>query len=154
MNDAAAVSASTQARVAFSLAAFAIVRFPLARLGSGQRVGDRAAHQVGSHPLAPLARAVGRRAKGAALFGAVATKLAEFIDAYAPQVPRARCHALNDAFAWCFDHSQTGDALLLSPACASLDQFRDYAERGERFVQLVHGLSVVSCQPSMASGLS
>jgi len=53
------------------------------------------------------------------------------------RVPVETLGTLERAVARTFELAQRGDAVLLSPACASLDQFRDYTERGERFRALV-----------------
>ena len=44
------------------------------------------------------------------------------------------------AVAWCAEHAQPNDWVLLAPACASLDQYPNYQSRGEHFIALVEAL--------------
>ena len=48
---------------------------------------------------------------------------------------------LEEAVQICADRAQSGDAVLLSPACASWGMFPNYEVRGRRFKELVHQLS-------------
>jgi UDP-N-acetylmuramoylalanine--D-glutamate ligase len=83
----------------------------------------------------PLAAPVARHARAVATIG----KDAEAIEAVlaASGVPMQRHATLEDAVRWCFAQAQGGDAVLLSPACASLDMFRNYAHRAEVFAVAV-----------------
>src|SRR3546814_7088708 len=56
-------------------------------------------------------------------------------------VPVARAEMLNEAVQVAMEHAQPGDVVLLSPACASFDQFRDFERRGECFRQIVGALT-------------
>jgi len=86
-----------------------------------------------------LAQPVARHVRAVALIGrdAGAIDAALAADPASAAVPRQRHDSLEDAVNWCFDQAQAGDALLLSPACASLDMFRNYAHRAEVFVAAV-----------------
>jgi UDP-N-acetylmuramoylalanine--D-glutamate ligase len=88
--------------------------------------------------FAPLAEPVRRHARAIATIGrdaeAIETALAE------TGVPLQRHATLEAATRWCFERAHSGDAVLLSPACASLDMFRNYAHRAEVFVREVHSL--------------
>ena len=56
-------------------------------------------------------------------------------------VPQVRVASLEEAVQRSAELARPGDAVLLSPACASLDMFRNFEERGRLFAQAVGGLS-------------
>ena len=51
-----------------------------------------------------------------------------------------KCEKFNDAVMKAAEIAEKGDTILLSPGCTSFDEFRDFAARGERFIQLVKEL--------------
>jgi UDP-N-acetylmuramoylalanine--D-glutamate ligase len=93
--------------------------------------------------FSPLAAPVARFARAVALIGRDAPGIAAALDAHeaAATVPRAAHASLPEAVRWCFEQAHAGDAVLLSPACASLDMFRHYGHRAEVFVQAVSALA-------------
>ncbi len=68
------------------------------------------------------------------LIGAAAAALADALAAAG--APFRRCETLEQAVAAAAAAAAPGDTVLLSPACASFDQFRDYEHRGDRFREL------------------
>jgi UDP-N-acetylmuramoylalanine--D-glutamate ligase len=83
--------------------------------------------------FAPLAAAIGPNVKSVHLIGETADELGAAIPQAEP---------IGDlAAALAAIHPEPGDVVLLSPACASYDQFRDFEARGEEFRRLVQNLS-------------
>ncbi|HEY9037015.1 MAG TPA: UDP-N-acetylmuramoyl-L-alanine--D-glutamate ligase [Pseudomonadales bacterium] len=84
--------------------------------------------------LAPTLSAYGR---AAVLIGKAADAMERVLS---PVVPTVRAGSMSDAVRCALQAAQAGDVVLLSPACASFDMFRDYADRGEQFVMAVNAL--------------
>ena len=104
-------------------------------------------------PVVLIAGGDGKGQSFATLKSAVerACRVVLLIGRDAPQIERAlagttarveSAGTLEAAVARALALARAGDVVLLSPACASLDQFRDYVERGERFEALVRAASL------------
>jgi UDP-N-acetylmuramoylalanine--D-glutamate ligase len=88
--------------------------------------------------FAPLAAAFAGRVRLAVLIGRDAPALAAVLDGACPV---ALCATLELAVTTAAAAALPGDTVLLSPACASLDMFRDYTHRGDVFAASVRRLA-------------
>jgi UDP-N-acetylmuramoylalanine--D-glutamate ligase len=102
----------------------------------GEKVVLIAGGQAKGQEFAPLRQMVAQRARAVVLIGEDARLIERSMLRAAPLVMAAD---MNDAVTKARKLARPGDAVLLSPACASFDMFRNYIERGEAFVAAVRG---------------
>jgi UDP-N-acetylmuramoylalanine--D-glutamate ligase len=116
--------------------------------GFSQRVVLIAGGDGKGQDFAPLVPAVKARARAVVLIGRDAPLLAA---ALAPAgVPMQHAATLAEAVEAASRAAQPGDAVLLSPACASLDMFRDYGHRGDVFAEAARVVASGTGHNSMA----
>jgi len=95
------------------------------------------AKEGGLAPLLPLMD----RVKGAFLIGEAADRMAEALSPHVPcHISETLAAAVKDARAAALEQGIADAVLLLSPACASFDQFADFEDRGNAFCRLVADL--------------
>jgi UDP-N-acetylmuramoylalanine--D-glutamate ligase len=104
-------------------------RTPLVWIAGGRDKG------LDFHDLADAAQG---RVRAAVLIGEAAGKLQA---ALAGRVPVHDAGTLTRAVGLAAQLAQPGDVVLLAPACASFDQYRDFEQRGEHFRALVGELA-------------
>jgi UDP-N-acetylmuramoylalanine--D-glutamate ligase len=60
--------------------------------------------------------------------------------AFSGIIPMQKTESVDEAVAMAYRAAQPGDVVLLSPACASFDLFKNYEDRGDQFRAAVHQL--------------
>jgi UDP-N-acetylmuramoylalanine--D-glutamate ligase len=118
-----------------TLAALAAIQQPIWLIAGGYDKGI---------PFQALGEAIVQRVKGVFLIGTTAPQIAQAIDMARPagtDPPAVGvCCGLRQAVQAAYGAARPGEAVLLSPACASYDQFRNFVERGRLFKELVWAL--------------
>ncbi|ROH93423.1 UDP-N-acetylmuramoyl-L-alanine--D-glutamate ligase [Stagnimonas aquatica] len=115
--------------VGSTLAAVRGLPSPLIWLGGGQGKGQ---------DFSPLAGALAAKGSAAVLFGEDADKIEAAIDGALPVYREA---SMADALRRARTLTLPGASVLLSPACASFDQFKSYVDRGQQFEAAVRELA-------------
>jgi UDP-N-acetylmuramoylalanine--D-glutamate ligase len=88
---------------------------------------------------APLRELIAARGRGVLLIGEAAAIISPYLDGL--PVPVTDCGDMATALQHAAARAVPGDVVLLSPACASFDQYSGYNERGRHFKRLVHALA-------------
>jgi UDP-N-acetylmuramoylalanine--D-glutamate ligase len=94
--------------------------------------------------FSPLGDPLKQYARAVVLIGRDARVLQEALSSY--DIPMHHADNMQQAVEWATHHAHTGDAVLLSPACASLDMYTNYVARAHDFVQAVQQLAVMEGQ--------
>ncbi|MDD9890418.1 MAG: UDP-N-acetylmuramoyl-L-alanine--D-glutamate ligase, partial [Gammaproteobacteria bacterium] len=84
-----------------------------------------------------LVPAINRWGKEVILIGQDAVEMASNFDA---EISTYFANDMQDAVNTALEHASAGDAVLLSPACASFDMFDNFQHRGNTFIQSVEQL--------------
>jgi UDP-N-acetylmuramoylalanine--D-glutamate ligase len=93
----------------------------------------------------PLLGPLKAKCRGVFLFGEAAPRIATELEG---RIPVRMCGTLERAFHKAVSLAHRGDAVVLSPACASFDAYANYSERGDHFKQLVQELADDSPEPA------
>jgi UDP-N-acetylmuramoylalanine--D-glutamate ligase len=122
------VNDSKGTNVASTLVALRAVDRPFILIAGGRGKGEAFT------PLSPLLRG---RCRAVVAYGEARSKVASDLSAACPVEEQ---NAFDGAVARAAALARPGEVVLLSPACASFDQFTNYEERGARFRRLVEEL--------------
>ena len=109
-----------------------------ALMGMTSRIVLIAGGEGKGQDFSPLRDAVAKKAKGVVVIGRDGDKIAAALEASGVAIVHAA--SMHDAVRAGFSLAQAGDAVMLSPACASFDMFRNYEHRAEVFVEEVRAL--------------
>jgi len=88
----------------------------------------------------PLGKTMAAAGAKAVLIGADADKIKSALDKYG--VPSCMAQDMQEAVTRAFEWAMPGQAVVLSPACASFDMFKSYGHRGDVFTSEVHELAL------------
>jgi UDP-N-acetylmuramoylalanine--D-glutamate ligase len=126
------VDDSKGTNVGATLAAVSGMSGPLVLIAGGEGKGQ---------DFAPLAAAFRNKVRHAVLIGKDAPAIETVL---AGICPTERAATMQAAVAAAAAAARPGDTVLLSPACASLDMFRDYNHRGDEFAAAVRALGAAA----------
>jgi UDP-N-acetylmuramoylalanine--D-glutamate ligase len=111
--------------------------------GKPQKVVLLAGGDGKGQDFSPLLDAVQANARAIVLFGRDAPLIESVL--LASELPIYDAIDLREAVAIAHKIASKGDAVLLSPACASFDMFKNYVHRAEVFIEAVKKLEVATC---------
>ena len=106
--------------------------------GMGRKVAIILGGEGKEQDFSPLKPALAQHGRAVALIGRDAEVIGAAVDGCG--IPTQRCADMAAAVRWCAGQASSGDAVLLSPACASFDMFRNYGHRAEVFIAAVRDL--------------